>query len=127
MIEVPSGHLYLGEQIDAKTRKRGGEAVLLDSTDLTTHGVIVGMTGSGKTGLAIALIEEALKQGVPVIAIDPKGDLGNLLLLFESLDAAALLRSGVADGQRVSVRALAYHIAGHELRHRNVIRERYLG
>jgi uncharacterized damage-inducible protein DinB len=49
------------------------------------------------------------------------------IALFESLDAAALLRSGVADGHRVSVRALAYHIAGHELRHRNVIRERYLG
>lgn len=49
------------------------------------------------------------------------------IALFESLDAEALLRSGVADGQRVSVRALAYHIAGHELRHRNVIRERYLG
>ena len=50
---------------------------------------MVGMTGSGKTGLAIALIEETLKQGVPVLAIDPKGDLGNLLLLFERLDAAS--------------------------------------
>ena len=47
------------------------------------------MTGSGKTGLAIALIEELLRQGVPVLAIDPKGDLGNLLLLFDDLDAAS--------------------------------------
>jgi uncharacterized damage-inducible protein DinB len=49
------------------------------------------------------------------------------IALFESLDAAALVRTGVADGKSVSVRALAYHIAGHELRHRNIIRERYLG
>jgi hypothetical protein len=60
----------------------------MDPTDLLTHGLIVGMTGSGKTGLAIALIEEVLRQGVPVLAIDPKGDLGNLLLLFDHLEAA---------------------------------------
>jgi len=54
-----------------------------------THGFIVGMTGSGKTGLAIAMIEELLRQGVPVLAVDPKGDLGDLLLLFEKLDAAS--------------------------------------
>ena len=48
------------------------------------------------------------------------------IAFFKSLDAAALLRTGVADGKRASVRALAYHIAGHELRHVNIIRERYL-
>ena len=85
MIEVPSGHLYLGEQIDAKKRKRNGEAVLLDSSDLTTHGVIVGMTGSGKTGLGVVALEEALLQGIPTLILDPKGDLGNLLLTFPEL------------------------------------------
>jgi len=48
------------------------------------------------------------------------------ILLFESLDERSLDRSGIADGNRSTVRALAYHIAGHEIRHRNVIRERYL-
>jgi len=80
--------LYLGKEVDPRTGALGAR-LDLDPTDLLTHGLVVGMTGSGKTGLAIALIEETLKQGVPVIAIDPKGDLGNLLLLFESLDAAS--------------------------------------
>jgi len=84
---MPQG-LYLGKEVDPRTGALGAR-VDLDPTDLLTHGLVVGMTGSGKTGLAIALIEEALKQGVPVIAIDPKGDLGNLLLLFENLDAAS--------------------------------------
>ena len=56
--------------------------MLYDSRDLVTHAVCVGMTGSGKTGLCLSLIEEAAIDGVPVIAIDPKGDLGNLLLTF---------------------------------------------
>ena len=79
-IEVPPGQLYLGEVIDAAKHERSGEPVLLPRADLTTHGVIVGMTGSGKTGLGIALIEEALLSGVPTLVLDPKGDLGNLLL-----------------------------------------------
>ena len=80
--------LYLGKQVDPATGALGGR-LELDPADLLTHGLIVGMTGSGKTGLAIVLIEELLRQGVPVIAIDPKGDLGNLLLLFDDLDAAS--------------------------------------
>jgi hypothetical protein len=75
---------YLGRESDAKTHALGAR-VDLDASDLLTHGVIVGMTGSGKTGLAIVLIEEALRQGVPVLAIDPKGDLADLLLLFDDL------------------------------------------
>ena len=77
--------LYAGKQFDSKSSALGAR-VEIDPTDLLTHGVIVGMTGSGKTGLAIGLIEEVLRQGVPVLAIDPKGDLTNLLLLFKSLD-----------------------------------------
>ncbi|MFL5933720.1 MAG: helicase HerA-like domain-containing protein, partial [Gaiellaceae bacterium] len=61
----------------------------LDARDLTTHGVIVGMTGSGKTGLGIVLLEEALSAGVPALVLDPKGDMGNLLLTFPDLDAAS--------------------------------------
>ncbi len=80
--------LYLGKEVDPKTGALGAR-LELDSSDLLTHGLIVGMTGSGKTGLAIALIEEVLRQGVPVLAIDPKGDLGNLLLLFEDLEPAS--------------------------------------
>jgi Helicase HerA, central domain len=80
--------LYLGKEYDPKAKKAGAR-LDLDPADLVTHGLIVGMTGSGKTGLAIALIEEVLKQGVPVLAIDPKGDLGNLLLVFEDQTPAS--------------------------------------
>jgi hypothetical protein len=83
-----SSGLYLGKQVDPGTGALGAR-VELDPSDLLTHGLIVGMTGSGKTGLAIVLVEELLRQGVPVIAIDPKGDLANLLLLFDSLDAGS--------------------------------------
>jgi hypothetical protein len=67
--------------------KAADTRLLYDSSDLVTHAVIAGMTGSGKTGLGIDLIEEAAIDGVPVIAIDPKGDLGNLLLTFPKLAA----------------------------------------
>jgi hypothetical protein len=76
--------LYLGKEMDGPAT---GARLDLDPADLLTHGLVVGMTGSGKTGLAIVLVEELLHQGIPVIAIDPKGDLANLLLLFDGLDA----------------------------------------
>ncbi len=79
------GGLFLGRGVDAVTGTTGNDAFRLDPADLTTHGLIVGMTGSGKTALGIVLIEELLLRGVPVLAIDPKGDLGNLLLEFPSL------------------------------------------
>ncbi len=82
------GAFYLGKQFDLATRKRRDDYVLYDAKDLTTHAVIIGMTGSGKTGLGISLIEEALIDKVPVIAIDPKGDLGNLALRFPKLQAS---------------------------------------
>src|SRR5689334_7272953 len=63
---------------------RGGSALTLPAHHLVTHGVVVGMTGSGKTGLVTVMVEEALRAGIPVLAIDVKGDLANLLLAFPS-------------------------------------------
>jgi len=82
------GLFYLGKRYDLPAKKRLDEPVLYDSKDLVTHAVCVGMTGSGKTGLGIGLIEEAAIDGVPVLAIDPKGDLSNLLLTFPTLSPA---------------------------------------
>src|SRR5688500_4637148 len=81
------GLFYLGRRHDLATGVTSKEPVLYDSRDLLTHGVCVGMTGSGKTGLCISIIEEAAIDNIPVIAIDPKGDLGNLLLTFPRLAA----------------------------------------
>ena len=82
------GLFYLGREYDQSTRTTTTTPILYDSRDLVTHAVCVGMTGSGKTGLCIGLLEEAAIDGVPVIAIDPKGDLGNLLLTFPELSAS---------------------------------------
>jgi DNA helicase HerA-like ATPase len=83
------GVFYLGRRYDLEAGAAvEREPILYDAKDLTTHAVIVGMTGSGKTGLGVALLEEAALDGIPAIAIDPKGDLGNLLLAFPSLEAA---------------------------------------
>ncbi|MBX3245829.1 MAG: hypothetical protein KF901_01465 [Myxococcales bacterium] len=79
------GAFYLGRTLDPETSAPTGPPLLYDSRDLTTHAFCVGMTGSGKTGLCVSLLEEAAIDGVPAICIDPKGDLGNLLLTFPSL------------------------------------------
>jgi DNA helicase HerA-like ATPase len=81
------GVFYLGRLYDLKRRKGKDELFLYDSKDLVTHAVCVGMTGSGKTGLCVNLLEEAAIDGIPAIVIDPKGDLGNLMLTFPELKA----------------------------------------
>lgn len=79
------GVFYLGRQYDVRQKKTTDELVLFPSKNFVTHGLVVGMTGSGKTGLCLDIIEEAAMDEIPVIAIDPKGDLGNLLLTFPNL------------------------------------------
>ncbi len=106
MTDVPQGHLYLGGVLDPSTGERTGDAVHLEASDLTTHGVIVGMTGSGKTGLSVIMLEEALLQGIPTIIIDPKGDMGNLLLTFPDLDGPSFepwVNAADADRDGISV------------------------
>jgi len=76
------GLLYLGRELDIQSGTPSELPFLYQNKNLTTHGVIIGMTGSGKTGLGIALIEEAIMDNIPSIIIDPKGDMGNLLLSF---------------------------------------------
>ena len=79
------GSFYLGREHDLASGETADTPVLYDAKDLTTHAFCVGMTGSGKTGLCVGLLEEAALDGVPAIVIDPKGDLGNLLLTFPDL------------------------------------------
>ncbi len=81
------GTFYLGRGYDVDAKKVNDDLILYDSKDLVTHGVVLGMTGSGKTGLCLAVLEEAAMDGIPVIAIDPKGDIANLLLTFPNLEA----------------------------------------
>jgi hypothetical protein len=82
------GVLYLGQQYDLARGQPRSELLLYDSKDLTTHAVCVGMTGSGKTGLCLAMLEEAAIDGIPAICIDPKGDIANLMLSFPNLAPA---------------------------------------
>ena len=79
------GVFYLGRPYDLAAKQPREGLLLYDSKHMVTHGVCVGMTGSGKTGLCIAALEEAAIDGIPSIVIDPKGDLANLLLTFPLL------------------------------------------
>lgn len=103
------GVFYLGRPFDLVQNKPKDSLLLYDSKDLVTHAVCVGMTGSGKTGLCICLLEEAAIDGIPSIIIDPKGDLSNLLLTFPNLapqDFAPWVNEG--DAQRKGLTANAY-------------------
>jgi hypothetical protein len=104
------GSFYLGREVDPATGADRPDLLLYDSRDLTTHAVCVGMTGSGKTGLCISLLEEAAIDGIPAIAIDPKGDIGNLLLAFPELqpkDFAPWIDPGEAARKNQTVEAYA--------------------
>lgn len=110
------GLFYLGRRYDLSSNTRLDDLILYDSRDLLTHAVVLGMTGSGKTGLGISLIEESAIDGVPVLAIDPKGDLTNLLLTFPNLspsDFAPWVDPVEAARRQMSVDAYAADVAQH--------------
>jgi DNA helicase HerA-like ATPase len=95
---MPSS-FYLGRIFDLTAGKLSKDKVLYDPADLTTHAVVTGMTGSGKTGLCIGLMEEAALEQIPALIIDPKGDLTNLLLHFPELLPSDFAVVGCGDGQ----------------------------
>ncbi len=104
------GAFYLGRPHDPATGETGQVPLLYDSKDLTTHAVCVGMTGSGKTGLCVSLLEEAAIDGIPALVIDVKGDLGNLLLTFPELapeDFRPWVDEAEASRQEIDVDELA--------------------
>lgn len=107
------GAFYLGRRVNA-ARQVLDEPIVIESRDLVTHGVCVGMTGSGKTGLCIALLEEAAIDGVPAIIIDPKGDLASLCLSFphmSSADLAPFVDPAEASRKGLTVDGLAEKLA----------------
>ncbi len=108
------GLFYLGGRLDPTTRQRTSAPFSIDARELTTHAVIVGMTGSGKTGLGVTLLEEAAIDGIPAIVIDPKGDLANLALAFPELrgeDFAPWVDADEARRKNVTLDALAAEVA----------------
>lgn len=110
------GAFYLGRPYELSKKKPGNGILLYDSKDLVTHAVCVGMTGSGKTGLCIGLLEEAAIDGIPSIVIDPKGDLANLLLTFPDLrpeDFAPWINE--EDAQKKNLSAAEYAASQAEL------------
>ena len=100
-----AGGLLPGPPVGPDVKKTLAELLLYDSKDLTTHGLCVGMTGSGKTGLCLGILEEAAIDGIPALAIDPKGDLANLALTFPSLAAVGFPALG-RPGRRSSAQGL---------------------
>lgn len=111
------GVFYLGKKYDLETRAPREDLILYDAKDLCTHAVCVGMTGSGKTGLCLDLLEEAAIDGIPALCIDPKGDLSNLLLTFPNLepgdfrpwiDPADATRKGVSVDELAEKTAIAW-------------------
>lgn len=97
---------YLGRHYDLPNGKLLDELMLYDTKDLCTHAMCVGMTGSGKTGLCISLLEEAAIDGIPAICIDPKGDLANLMLAFPDMqpsDFKPWLEAGEAERQGMTI------------------------
>lgn len=110
-METQPGDFYLGRVVDSG---EGRDPLVLDADDLVTHAVVVGMTGSGKTGLGIDLLEEALLSNIPCLIIDPKGDMGNLRLIFPDLapsDFAPWVDPAEAERQGVSRDELAASVA----------------
>lgn len=108
-MKIEPGQFFIGHETG-----KAGEPILYDSADLTTHGVIVGMTGSGKTGLGITILEEALLSGIPCLVIDPKGDMGNLLLNFPEFEPSQFrpwVDEAEAERKGVSADQLATEIA----------------
>src|SRR5688572_15463876 len=109
------GLFYLGRRFDLDSGTRTPEPLLYESKDLVTHAVCIGMTGSGKTGLGVTVIEEAALDNIPVLAIDPKGDLSNLLLTFPNLSAADFtpwVDERQAQAQQLTREAAAEQTAG---------------
>ena len=107
-MDLKKGEFYLGKKTGGEDAPE--EPLIYDSADLTTHGVIVGMTGSGKTGLGIDMLEEALLNDIPCLVIDPKGDMGNLLLSFPDFNASDFrpwIDEAEADREGVSPEELA--------------------
>jgi len=104
------GLFYLGKEVNPETQELTDELVLYKNKNLTTHAALIGMTGSGKTGLGIGLIEEAALDNIPAIIIDPKGDMGNLLLTFPELkptDFEPWVDAGAAESKELTVKEFA--------------------
>ncbi len=104
------GLFYLGREVDVETKEKTDNLLLYDAKDLTTHAMCVGMTGSGKTGLCIGLLEEAAMDRIPAIVVDPKGDMTNLLLGFPDMTAADFepwVRAEEAQAKGISVQEYA--------------------